>query len=523
MDLLASTLTALRPLSLLSINQSLLALVTAYFLTKFLLSNNVKGPLPPGPRGLPVLGNIFQIPKFQWLKYTEWMEVYGPIFSLNFAGSRVIVVNTHEVATDLMERRSNIYSSRPRLIMGSEILTGGVVIGFIAYGELWRKLRKAGHEGLNMRAADKYKPLQEIEAAAVVVDIIKEPDHWNDHLKRTAASATLSAVYGWPAIESKDDPLVNRINDIMHRVMQAVLPGAYLVEIFPAMKSLPTWMAPWKKWGLEWYKKDTEMFQGFYDGVSKAMFDGDYKPCFTSSLIERQEAHQLSNHEAAWLAGSMFGAGSDTTSAVLSVFILAMVLYPEVMRKAQREIDTVVGSGRLPTFADSPNLPYVRAIVMEVLRWRPVTPLAVPRRTTEDDWYKGHFIPKGAIIIANIWDPNVYPDYDEFRPERFLDDEGNHVTPQHTRGQGHVTFGFGRRACLGMNVANNALFITMASILWAVNIEPARGTDGKPILPSRTDFVDEAIVVRPVPFKCRISPRSSDITSILQIAKKKLS
>ena len=82
MDLLASIFTALRPLSSLSINQSLLALVTAYLFIKVLLSINAKGPLPPGPRGLPVLGNIFQIPKFQWLKYTEWKEVFGNLFSL---------------------------------------------------------------------------------------------------------------------------------------------------------------------------------------------------------------------------------------------------------------------------------------------------------------------------------------------------------------------------------------------------------------------------------------------------------
>jgi len=109
----------------------------------------------------------------------------------------------------------------------------------------------------------------------------------------------------------------------MHRAMKAALPGAYLVEIFPVMKHLPTWVAPWKKWGLEWHKKDTEMFQGFYDGVAKTLVswkirtrtrenahedhqrEGDYKPSFTSSLIERQEAHRLSNHEAAWLAGAM--------------------------------------------------------------------------------------------------------------------------------------------------------------------------------------------------------------------------
>ena len=152
----------------------------------------------------------------------------------------------------------------------------------------WRKLRKAAHEGLNIRAAEKYQPLQELEAATMVIDMINDPDHWNDHFKRyvyccavpliklidsssTAASTVLSAVYGWPPIESKDDPLVIRINDLVHRLAHAALPGVYLVEIFPVMKYLPTWMAPWKKWGLEWYKKDSEMFKGFYDGVAKTL------------------------------------------------------------------------------------------------------------------------------------------------------------------------------------------------------------------------------------------------------------
>ena len=152
----------------------------------------------------------------------------------------------------------------------------------------WRKLRKAGHEGLNIRAAEKYQPLQELEAATMVIDMIKDPDHWNDHFKRyvycfavpriglidsssAAASTVLSAVYGWPSIESKDDPLVTRITEFVNRLVRALLPGAYLVEIFPMMEHLPTWMAPWKKWGVEWYKKDSEMFQGFYDGVAKSL------------------------------------------------------------------------------------------------------------------------------------------------------------------------------------------------------------------------------------------------------------
>lgn len=88
---------------------------------------------------------------------------------------------------------------------------------------------------------------------------------------RTAASTVLSAVYGWPPLESKDDSLVYQINEFIHRLARTALPGAYLVEVFPMMKHLPTWVAPWKKWGLDWYKKDGEMFQAFYEGVAKTV------------------------------------------------------------------------------------------------------------------------------------------------------------------------------------------------------------------------------------------------------------
>jgi cytochrome P450 len=159
------------------------------------------------------------------------------------------------------------------------------------------------------------------------------------------------------------------------------------------------------------------------------------------------------------------GAGSETTSTTLMWWMLAMIAFPEAQSKAQAELDSVVGRARLPTFADAPRLPYVSAIIKEVLRWRPVAPLGVPHEAIEDDWYEGMFIPKGATCVANVWQCNhdraVFgDDADEFRPERHLDDKGKLIPgPAETNKEGHVSFGFGRRICVGKHLANESLFI----------------------------------------------------------------
>ena len=128
-----------------------------------------------------------------------------------------------------------------------------------------------------------------------------------------------------------------------------------------------------------------------------------------------------------------------------------MVTYPSVQARAQDELDAVVGRERIPTFADLPKLPYIRAMVREALRWRPVDPLGLPHCTSEDDWYEGCFIPKGTIVIANVWalhhDCTVYgDDAQHFNPARHLDSKGNlGPGPADSKEEGHFTYGFGRR------------------------------------------------------------------------------
>ena len=178
-----------------------------------------------------------------------------------------------------------------------------------------------------------------------------------------------------------------------------------------------------------------------------------------------------------------------------------MIAFPEVQRRAQAEIDTVVGRDRLPTFADSPHLPYVHAIINEILRWRPVTALGgVPHVATKEDWYEGMYIPKGTICIANIWQCNrdraVFGhDVEEFRPERHLDENGNLLPgPFETKEAGHVTFGFGRRICVGKELATESLFIDTVRILWAAKLERARDENGKEVAPDVETMVDAGAV-----------------------------
>lgn len=190
-----------------------------------------------------------------------------------------------------------------------------------------------------------------------------------------------------------------------------------------------------------------------------------------------------------------------------------MVTYPDVQKRAQEELDAVVGRTRVPTFSDLPHLPYIRAMVKEALRWRPVDPLGLPHSSTEDDWYNGMFIPKGSIMIPNVWhlnrDPEIYgADAAHFNPARFLDADGEMISlAPETKEEGHVTYGFGRRVCVGKHVANNSLFIDFAMMLWACMIEPGKDENGK-VIPIDVDgcIEDGLVVWVPLAYSLIIGP-----------------
>lgn len=232
-------------------------------------------------------------------------------------------------------------------------------------------------------------------------------------------------------------------------------------------------------------------------------------------MAAAQKNEGFANDQAAYISGTLLEAGSDTTSSTLYAFVQAMLLYPEAQKKAQAEIDKVVGD-RLPTMDDQANLQYVHACIKETLRWMPTTLLgAVPHAVSRDDEYMGYRIPKGAGVLNNVWaihmDPNRHRDPRRFEPERYINDtQSLYDSAANADGtkRDTFTFGAGRRICQGMHVAERSLFLGMSRMLWAFDIEPVvDAATGEKLLPDQ-EKLTQGFVCMPEEYQANIKPRS---------------
>jgi len=239
---------------------------------------------------------------------------------------------------------------------------------------------------------------------------------------------------------------------------------------------------------------------------------GEAKPSFILEQLEEME-EATDDEDLKGAAATMFGAGEATTWTTLSIFILNMVLHPECQAKAQKEIDSVVGGARLPEFGDREDLPFVEGILQETLRWNPGVPLGVPHRAMEDDVYQGMLIPKGSLVLPNIrgmsLDENMYSDPTSFDPKRYFPKPVGKGEPNFNK----VSFGFGRRICTGQFVADNSLWIAIASILATCKITNAVDENGKIIVPEST--LTDGLLSHPKDFRCIISPRSPSAKALI--------
>lgn len=246
--------------------------------------------------------------------------------------------------------------------------------------------------------------------------------------------------------------------------------------------------------------------------VKEHLKNDEALPSVAASLIESLPAvddPQRSMEE--WIAQEVafigYAGGADTTVASVQALFLAMTLYPEVQKKAQAEIDAVVGPSRLPDFEDRPSLPYINAVIKELMRWHSVTPFAFGHKATDDDEYDGYYIPKGTVLLGNAWsilhDPKAFNDPMEYQPERYLKDGKPNLD---VRDPGTVAFGFGRRICPGRYLSDSSLYSIVSCVLAVYDIRPPVDDQGT-IIKLKPE-VTSGLLSYPVPFKCIITPRT---------------
>ncbi|KAG1843376.1 cytochrome P450 [Suillus subalutaceus] len=468
-----------------------------------------KLPLPPGPKPLPIIGNSHRMnTDFPWITYKEWSDIYGDIIYSRMLNQDVIILNSVDVARAILEKRSSNYSDRPRFAT-MELLGIAFRTVMRSYGDTWRRHRRIYHQAFRPEAAVIYRPMQLRKAHQLLVGLLQEPANYELHLETHSASIIMSAVYDY---ETKpNDPLVSMIRGAMDIILHAETPDkAAIIDSYPALTLIPAWFpgASFKRHALELKSVLKDMVEKPFQYALDRISSGLSGPSMVSEGLARFQGDASFELAIKESSATAFGAGSETTHSVLLVFIQAMVLNPEVQKRAQAEIDRVVGSDKLPDFGDRVSMPYVEAVLRETMRFYPIVPLGVPHSAVNDDMYEGYFIPKGTSILTNIWamthDATRYPAPFEFKPERFFTSSGDlnddHVTP---------VWGWGRRICVGRYIADASLWSAIASMLAVFDFLKATDASGKDI-----DFEPRwtpGITSRPVNFPCRIIPRRRDM------------
>lgn len=460
--------------------------------------------LPPGPLGLPIIGNIHQLRgRYPWKQFQKWHRIYGPIFTIQIGQMKMIILGSHAVANDILTKRSVTYSSRPRLIVAQESFAKGFGAAVLPYGPKWKQNHGMQISLLNPRRSQLYCPLQELESGQLLYNLLSA-DHYEKEFHRYSASLIFALLYGkrFPTCGAEE---LQQIELLAEQIVKAVSFGNWIVDIFPVLNWMPRCFAKWKQLGDDFHQRQSHLYAANSSMATKSSTWNWTRHTFTT------QGMNISRKDIDFALGELFEAGSHTTTGAIIVAMLACISYPDSMHKVRAEIDQNTTGGRIPSIEDVEALPFLQAFVKEVLRWKPLAPGGVPHSALNDDTYNGFHIPKGAAVVANHWsldmDDAVFDDPEIFRPERWIEHDKLPL----------AAFGFGRRTCPGRHVAYNSILLVLARIIWAYDITCDESQRNKL---EHLDMTHEGIFSKPGVFQMKISVRSQEHREMIEAAQR---
>lgn len=464
--------------------ETIAVLVALFFigLTCFLSLRRRKN-LPPGPFPLPIIGNMLQLGSKPHESYAQLSKKYGPLMSIHLGSQYTVIVSSPEMAKEILQKHGQVFSGRTITQAVHACDHHKIAMGFIPVENIWRDMRKIckehmfSHHSLEASQELRQQKLQQLlDYSQKCCETGRAVDIREASFITTLnlMSATLFSTQA-TEFESK---ATGEFKEIIQGVTTS-LGVANFADYFPILK--PFDLQGIKRKADGYFGRLLKLIEGYLNErleSRRSNPDAPKKNDFLETLVDIIEANEykLTTDHLTHLMLDLFVGGSETSTPSIEWIMSELVMNPDKMAKVKEELKSVVGDKKLVDESEMPRLPYLQAVIKEVLRFHPPGPLLLPRKAESDQEVNGYFIPKGTQILFNAWamgrDPSIWKNPESFEPERFLDQNIDF------KGQDFqlIPFGSGRRICPGMPLANRILHMTTATLVHNFDWKLEEGT-----------------------------------------------
>ncbi|KAK8048136.1 cytochrome P450, partial [Apiospora phragmitis] len=484
----------------------------------------------PGPKGIPLIGRIHDIPaESSWLKFYEWSKVYGPIYKMEIFGSVHVWISSEAIAHDLLSRRALIYSDRPMIPNLPNNRTGGEYLALHGRNDTWKRQRKLAQHLMAQSANASLHSYPSKERDRFLYLLSQDASQYREYIEQFTARTVSRLSWGSP------HP-ANLLRETTFGLLETISPSGALPNVISWLMHVPYCLSPWKQREHARHEVEAGLFKSSVKYVRDAVGQGTADPSFVRTFIDTltkpgDEIKWGEEAEATYVVGQMAIAGALTIGSPIQSFLLAMLHFPEWQHKLQQEIDEACG-GRCPEWDDREKMPLLRAVVKEVIRWRPPVPTGEsflffsstllpsllhspccregrclqwvlhPRRRYDSRIGMGHHARRDHVPRPRDLQPGPlaqpkYPTYKE-------------PLTMHPNLAGFSQFGFGRRTCQGVPIVEMDLFLAMGGMAWAFRIQKKRKADGTEVPVHWNDFTP-LLIAKPAPFEFDMVPRTESI------------
>ncbi|MED6200353.1 hypothetical protein PIB30_084227 [Stylosanthes scabra] len=488
------------------------------------LATTTHGPrLPPGPPHIPIVTSISWLAKsFSQIEpiLVGLRAKYGPIITLRITGRPAIFVADRSLAHQALVQKGAVFSDRPPALAVSRIITKNQHnINSAHYGSTWRTLRR--NLTSEMLHPNRVKSFSSVRrwVLDVLVNRLKSDSETRDSLRvidhfHYAMFCLLVFMCFGEKLDEKQVKDVERVQ----RALLVSVSGFNILNFWPSI----TRILLRKRWQelFRLKKEQSDVLVPLIRARKSAKehrgSGGGDVVSYVDTLLDLElpeENRKLDEEELVTVCSEFLSAGTDTTATALQWIIANVVKYPHIQQRLLEEIREVKGDGDGESIEEVEEeelqrMPYLKAVVLEGLRRHPPGHFVLPHAVTEDVSLNGYLIPKKGTVnfmVAQIgWDPEVWEDPMEFKPERFLENEKEDGVPFDITGNKEIKmmpFGAGRRICPGFNLAMLHLEYFVANLVWNFNWKVPEG--GSVDLSEKQEFT----IVMKNPLHAHITPR----------------